>query len=244
VTAVATLRGWSAWAPGLEDEAAWRSWAAAPVALKNTGRPDASFLPAMLRRRCNALTRIMLTAAFGCGGGDAAARYRTVFASRHGSINDSIGQLEALARRKALSPTAFSHTVHNVQAGLFSIAAGNREASSSISGQADTFASGWIEALTQLDREPGRDVLLVVGDVPLDPMFAPMVEEAAAPYGLAVRLGREGEGETLHLEVASEPPPVRRAPWPDALEFLRWLLSRDERLVLGSGPCRYAWRRA
>ena len=51
---------------------------------------------------------------------------RTVFASRHGSINESIELIECVARGQPLSPAKFSHTVHNAQAGLFSIAARNR----------------------------------------------------------------------------------------------------------------------
>lgn len=241
----ATVKRWAAWAPGIDDADAWHAWAAAPTEIKTSGDPDVGFLPPLLRRRCNRLTRIMLASAFACAPIDdanEASAPRTVFASRHGSINDSIAQLEALARGKPLSPTAFSHTVHNVQAGLFSMAAANRQASSSISGQADTFASAWIEALTHLDREPNRDVLLVSGDVPLDPMFAPLVEEAAVPHALALRLASEGEGTALGFATVGDRCGAAHA-WPEALEFLRWLLSGDDALVLGSGPCRYEWRR-
>ena len=55
------------------------------------------------------------------------AEVRTVFASRHGSINESIDLIETVARSQPISPAKFSHTVHNAQAGLFSIAAGNRQ---------------------------------------------------------------------------------------------------------------------
>ena len=60
------VRSWAAWAPGLEAAEAWQRWAAAPVELGEEGTPAASFLPAMLRRRCSPLARMMLTAAFEC----------------------------------------------------------------------------------------------------------------------------------------------------------------------------------
>ena len=95
---------WSAWAPGLETPEAWRAWCAAPVPLAPTGHPEARFLPAMLRRRCSPLTRIALTAAWGCVEEGELGRVRTVFASRHGSVNESIEMIEQVVRRERLSP--------------------------------------------------------------------------------------------------------------------------------------------
>ncbi len=238
------VRRWAAWAPECPDAAAWETWATAPRAIGTDGHPDARFLPPMLRRRCTPLTRMMLTAAFGCCDERERAEVRTVFASRHGSINDSIALLEALVRGERISPAKFSHTVHNAQAGLFSIAAGNRQASSSLSARADTFGSAYLEALTHLDREPTRPVLLVVGDVPLDATFAPLVQEAVAGYALALLLTHNGEGEEIALEIGEATTPPAHPPWPDAIEFLRWLLAKEATLTLRSGRCTWSWSRA
>ena len=227
----ASLLRWAAWAPGIESADAWRAWAQAPTPLPAAGSPEARFLPAMLRRRCTPLTRTMLTAAFGCAEPDELARLRTVFASRHGSINESIGLLENVARREKLSPATFSHTVHNAQAGLFSIAAGNRAASSSLAAQEDTFTAAWLEALCFLERDPSGPVLVVVGDVPLAETFAPLVAEAAVPYALALQVAAPGRGPGVALELAERGPAVPAAPpWPPALEFLRWWLSGEPSL--------------
>jgi hypothetical protein len=230
---------WFAWSPGVEDRAAWEGWAAAPRPLAQEGHPDAAFLPSMLRRRCTPLTRLVLTAAFGTLVEDERSRVRTVFATRHGSINESIELLHAVVAQERLSPTKFSHTVHNAQAGLFCIAAGNREASSSLAARADTFACGWLEALTFLERDPGRPVLLVTSDVPLDPTFAVLVREPAAAYGLGLLLGSSGDGPAFDFDLAGRAEPGAK-PWPDAAEFLRFLLAGEERLELG----RFGWTRA
>jgi hypothetical protein len=230
---------WYAWAPGVEDRAAWEGWAAAPRALALEGHPDAAFLPAMLRRRCTPLTRLVLTAAFGALEEAERARVRTVFATRHGSINESIELLHQVVAGERLSPTKFSHTVHNAQAGLFCIAAGNREASSSLAARADTFACGWLEALTFLERDPTTPVLLVTSDVPLDPTFAVLVQEPAAAYGLGLLLTRTGAGPGFDLDLAGHAEPGAK-PWPDAAEFLRFLLAGETRLELG----RFGWTRA
>jgi hypothetical protein len=230
---------WSAWSPGVEDATAWQAWAAAPRPLGTEGRPDAAFLPAMLRRRCTPLTRLVLTAAFGALAEDERPRVRTVFATRHGSINESIELLHQVIAQERLSPTKFSHTVHNAQAGLFCIAAGNRQASSSLAACADTFACGWLEALSFLERDPGTPVLFVTSDVPLDATFASLLREPPGAYGLGLLLARAGDGPGFDLDLEGSGEPGAR-PWPDAAEFLRFLLSGESRLELG----RFGWTRA
>jgi len=247
-----SVRGWSAWSPGLEDEEAWRGWSTNPCELAGEGRPEARFLPAMLRRRCGSLARIMLTTAFDCCEAEEIAEVNAVFASRHGNINESIDLLDRLACEKPLSPTKFSHTVHNAQAGLFSIASENRLASSSVAAQHDSFACGYLEALTLLERHPERSVLLVIGDIPLAPVFARLVDEPAGVYGLALLLAAgdldapDSLAFTMSAAPASttEPPGSHRVPsWPDAIEFLRWYLSDESQLVLGHGRRRWHWQR-
>jgi hypothetical protein len=235
---------WAAWAPGLETQAAWQSWARAPRALPSEGAPAAAFLPPMLRRRATPLTRTLLTAAWECLGPEDLPRLRSVFGSRHGSINESIELIEAVVKREKLSPAVFSHTVHNAQAALFSIAAGNRAASSSLAAQADTWASAFIEALTLLERDPTQPVLLAMGDVPLADTFAPLVDEAVAPYALACRLAVAASNEpAVSLAIRDGGTPIPRKPWPDALEFLRWWLAGEAHLALGSRATHYEFTR-
>ena len=136
-----------------------------------------------------------------------------VFASRHGNINESVGLFQRLARQEPLSPTRFSHTVHNAQAGLFSIAAANRSGSSSISAREETFACGFLEALTFIERNPERSVLLVVGDAPLSDTFAPLVEEARSAYALALLLS-SGPGPRVGLELSTGAGGASTRPWP------------------------------
>ena len=238
-----SLTRWAAWSPGIETPAAWQAWARAPVPLAKEGAPDAKFLPAMLRRRCTPLTRTMLAAAWSCLDAEDLPRLRSVFASRHGSINESIDLLENVVRREKLSPATFSHTVHNAQAALFSIAAGNREASSSLAAQEDTFACAWIEALTFLERDPESPVLLVVGDVPLAETFAPLVDEPAVPYAFACRLASADDARGVALSIDESSHALLRPPWPHALEFLRWWLSDEPALEQGSRGSRYSFRR-
>ncbi len=239
----AEIRRWSAWSPGREDPDAWRRWCRDPQPLASEGRPDGSFLPALLRRRCGPLARAMLGTAWACCDEQQLPRVASVFASRHGNINESIELLERLADGQPLSPTRFSHSVHNAQAGLFSIAAGNREASSSIAACESTFGHAWLEALTLLERVPERPLLLVVGDVPLDPTFADLVEEPAGFYALALLLASTAPERGLAFSVGRAGGEGTRPAWPDALAFLRWHESGAPRLALESGRNRWVWER-
>ena len=239
----AHVRAWSAWSPGREDALAWRSWAAAPEPLARSGHPEARFLPPLIRRRCSPLARIALTAAFECCGEDVRGRCGSVFASRHGNINESVDLLDRLALRQPLSPTVVSHTVHNAQAGLFSLAAANPCTSSSLAARADTFGCAWLESLALLEREPALPALLVISDVPLESAFAGLVDEVEAAYGVALLLAADGPGEPVGFAVEPAAEPPARPRWPDAVEFLRFWLAGERRLRLGEGARRFTWER-
>lgn len=246
---------WFGWAPGVETQDDWKAWASAPVPFAAEGVPDAKEVPPMLRRRCTPLSRAMLTAAFRCMQRVAAADVRTVFASRYGSINESVPLLKNIARDERMSPSRFTHTVHNAQSGLFSIAAGNRHASSALSARAESFASGFLEACTHLHREPSRPVLLVTGDVPLVEDFHSLIDDPQAIYAVALLLSFGNEGTRVKFDVRGFDTPSEpgvavaareadRRGWSDAAEFLRWMILGENRLTLPGNGREWSWERA
>jgi hypothetical protein len=242
------VRRWCAWAPRLDGSPLatptdWEAWARAPGAVGEHGEPEVAFLPAGVRRRATRLTRLMLRAAFDCTEPGERPLVRSVFSSRHGAIHVAVEILAAIDRGEPASPLLFSHSVHNTQAGLFSIAAGNREASSSISAEADSFGHGFLEAMLHLDREPGRPVLLVMGDEPVPKPLRKLVDEPAAAYGVGLLLAREGPGASLALRLEASRAPRKARDWPDALEFIRFLASDAPELSLETGRRCWHWQR-
>jgi hypothetical protein len=192
----------------------------------------------MARRRCDDQSRAMLQVAHACCEADLRGQVACVFASRHGSFATTVSLLEDLARDAPLSPARFSHSVHNTQAGLFSIWAGNRQPSTALAAREETFAHGLLEAACLVRREPERPVLLLVGDEAVPAPLEPVAGRAHGTHALALRLG---PGGSLCLRL--EPPAGRADPgaaragaaaWPPALEFLRWWLSGDATLRLPS----------
>jgi hypothetical protein len=243
------IERWAAVAPGVAGEADWRAWARAPVALRGEPDPDVGFLPAMQRRRCDALSRMMLAAANACCDDTTRAQALPVFASRHGSFGTTVTMLEALAVDEPLSPTSFSHSVHNTQAGLFSIWAGSQQAAWSLASRRETFEHGFLEAVCVLARANGRAVLFVCGDERLPEPVAALGDDPDTPHALALLLRSAepgGAGDREALSFALEHAPGRAAPalaWPRALEFLRWWLGGEPELRLGTPPRSFAWRR-
>jgi hypothetical protein len=242
------LRDWRAWAPRtggapLESQADWKAWAQSPFALGCDGAPEVRFLAPPVRRRASRLTRLMLEVAWQCTGDAERARMRTVFASRHGAIHVAVKILAEIARAQPVSPLQFSHSVHNTQAGLFSIAAGNRAASSSVAAETDTFAHGFHDALLHLERAPQDSVLYVIGDEPIPDNLLHLVDEPPTAYAAAFLLAREGEGTPLDFSLDASRAPRKPRDWPDALEFVRFLASGAPELVLETGRRCWRWRR-
>lgn len=239
MTSVSIAR-WEAWSPGLTDTAAWTAWAREPRALGRDGQPDLRFMPPLQRRRCDQLSRMMLDVAHRASSDAAAAALPCVFASRHGSICTTAELLEQLAVDAQISPASFSHSVHNTQVGLFSIFASNRRPSMSVAAAHDTFAHGFLEAVSLIHRERGRPVLFVMGDEPLPAPLDALSDAPRCAYALALRL-EPGDGLRLSLARAERPDDPRA--WPDALEFLRWWLSSAPELSLAHTPRRWTWTR-
>jgi hypothetical protein len=165
----------------------------------------------------------------------------SVFASRHGDCHGAVDIMTTLANRALVTANAFSHSVHNTAAGLHAIVAGNPEASSSIAGGAESFAAAMIEACGLLHRTAAGRVLVVVADAPVPELFARFTSEPSAPYAVALLLVRDHAGETVRIDPGGDE--AERPPWPDAVEFLRWLLSTEPATVIGRGRLPLCCRR-
>jgi hypothetical protein len=231
------VAAWSAWAPGIETPDAWREWAKSPIPPADGGPPGVNFLPAMQRRRCDPLTRALLESVNACYDEAVRANAACVFASRHGPFGTMIALLEGLARGDAPSPARFSHSVHNTQAGLFSIWAKNTQPSTSLAAAGDTFAHGLLDAAGLLHRQPDRKVLLICGDEPIPESIAPKADHQHGLHVLTLLLDHaDGVGDPLSIELARSQGDANTIAVPDPLVFLRWWLLEEPTLTLDNPP--------
>lgn len=175
----------------------------------------------------------MLHVAHAAAGPDGIGNLPTVFASRYGELALTLSLLESLARRQPLTAAGFTHTVHNAQVGLFSIAARNREMATALSAGPDTFPYAILEALALAERAAGGPVLVVMADEPVPAGFEVFDDDPFASYALALVIERADAGPRVGLVPSGRDPLPSRPPWPQAIEFLRWLLSKEPALTLG-----------
>ncbi|MDH5540890.1 MAG: beta-ketoacyl synthase chain length factor [Rhizobacter sp.] len=205
----ACIQGIGLLGPGLT------SWAEAQAVLRGSQphatnrtllKPPAR-LPNTERRRAGEAIKLAMAVAdeaLGQAGLDAKA-VATVFASSNGEGINCHSICEALASGdRLLSPTRFTNSVHNAPAGYWHIAAGSRTTSTSLCAFDDSFAAGFLEALTQLPSSK-QPVLLVASDAPYpEPLNA--TRPLPDAFGVAFVLTREAGPETLAtLQVELEP---------------------------------------
>jgi hypothetical protein len=239
------IERWRAWAPGLEDEAAWRAWAKQPVRPEAADtQPSCDFLPAMQRRRLSRLARMSLDVAWPlCAEGE---QLPFVFASRHGETPRTFALLSDVAAEQPLSPTQFGLSVHNAIAGQWSILRGQRGESVAIAGEADTFEHAMLEAAALLgDATPS--VLVVMAEEKPPAAYDTWIDDVPFSYALALRVGRAIPGEHAggndwRLQLARGDGGRQTGAWPHALNFLRALLDAHTPLEQPWKRRRWIWQ--
>ena len=186
------LPGWAASQPVLRGERVHES-AAMPT-------PAMNLLPPNERRRAPPTVRLAFAAAEDAmsSAGLAPAEWATVFATSEADTPIIHRICAALAEPSRLvSPTDFHNCVHNAAAGYWSIAAGCRLPSSSLSAWDASVAAALLEA-GALALGDGLPVLLVAYDLPPPPPLLasrPIAQPAA--LALALRAPGTGNGPAL-----------------------------------------------
>ena len=146
-------------------------------------------VPKMLKRRLSPLAKIVFCAANQCI--DENTIVPAVFSSAHGELAKSFAMLELLEAGEEISPTAFSLSVHNAIAGLFSMAWQNKLQCTVVASGEEGLAAAFIEALGLL-QEGAEQVLLVFYDEPLVDFYP------SAPFKLST-----DESRALALRIAN-----------------------------------------
>jgi hypothetical protein len=229
---------WAFWSPEAREPHRWRErWAkpAATAAPQSTIPDDA--IPAAHRRRMSPLSKLAVQIAKEATG-DSPADF-LVFCSQHGDLTRLREMLRDIAAGVPLSPTAFSQSVHNANAGLYTIISATRAPAISLASGGTTFASGWLEAEGFLVEHPQAQVLLVCYDEPLPHEYLPYSTRMQCHYAVAMmlRLAARG-GLTLRTGRAEQDEPLPMAPL-----FIAWALSDTPTLRITADGQAFIWTR-
>ena len=165
----------------------WVAWDAHPQRHGAPASSELGFIDPLLRRRLSPMARISLKVAHDCV--HDLGSVRMVYASRHGELGRTTEMLRDLAVGESVSPTAFSMSVLNASAGLFSIARQDRSASTAVSAGEESFGFGLLEACLQLASKPDEPVLLVYADEPVPDVYGEA--DADCAHALGLLLGKE-----------------------------------------------------
>jgi Beta-ketoacyl synthase, N-terminal domain len=198
--------------PGLQDWPSTASLLSGERAYESarTLLPAPALLPPAERRRTGRVVKLALAVALEATtrAGANPAHLRSVFSSSGGDGHNCHEMCEALAREpRAISPTRFANSVHNVACGYWSIATGATAESTVLCAFDASFCAGLLEALTQVavDQEP---LLLVAydSDYP-EPLYAK--RRVPDAFGTAMVLTpRREPGSLARLEATLSSVPV------------------------------------
>jgi hypothetical protein len=151
--------------------------------------------------------------------------------------------LKAIQSEEELSPTAFSLSVHNAIAGLFSIAYGNTQEITVIASGQEGIAPAFIDALGML-HEGAKDVLIVFYDEPIADFYpvAPFKLSHSFPCVLVLRIALSGHGMPLQFCRCNE----SRDDGEHILQllaFIKFLITEERSLNLGNLGHSWTWNK-
>jgi len=164
-------------------------------------------------------------------------------------LDTTLELTDLLINENLFSPQKFSHSVHNTTSGLFSIEVGNREAATALSGGEASFCYGFLEALTMQYRFPQQKTLLVVADESVPACFEEYGRTPKFPYAAAFLLSGDNNQGDYRLKLSLNPCTMQELTaeqtlkFPQALLFLRWLLSTEKRFTLFHHRQSWTWEK-
>ncbi|HSI38096.1 MAG TPA: beta-ketoacyl synthase chain length factor [Methylotenera sp.] len=195
----------------------WSAWQFNPLTQE---LPDISFIDVSLRRKLSLLAKMSLKVAHDC-----ASNYtnvRMVFASRHGDLAKTTQMLTNLAMNEAPSPTAFSMSVLNASAGVYSITKKDTAPSVAVSASESSFGFGLLEAHLQLASDPSVPVLFVYADE-MPPELYEVNEASFTPHAIGLLLTNNAPLK-VECELSDANYPTSLAP--QSIAFLECLNNR------------------
>ena len=163
--------------------------------------PDIGFLPPIQRRRLGLPTRMALHVMHALESG-MAREIRSVpivHATRYGEYDKAFRVMDGLCKGVAASPAAFSQSVHNTPAGLYSIFNEDEAPSTTISAGTSTPEQAFVEAAALLACGQGQ-VRVLLSDAPLPEAYKTWKQPDDQAWAAAILVtAPAADGDTVTL---------------------------------------------
>jgi len=235
------LSKWNAWALGINDIHDWLNGSKGDPVLQQDKTVIPASVPKMFQRRLSPLAKAVFNSADKCI--VTGEQIPTIFSSAHGEICKSLEMLNTIQASDEVSPTAFSLSVHNAIAGLFSIIHTIQQEITVIAPGQEGIAPAFIEGPGIL-QEGADAVLLVIYDEPIADFYtvAPFNLNADNTSALTLRIALTGDGLPLQLSRSSMTRDDGEQPI-QLFAFLRFLLDEARSLSLGNRGHSWRWQK-
>jgi beta-ketoacyl synthase-like protein len=232
------IEEWAFWSPESSTPGDWLAHWRRPGARSAEAKIPDDAIPSAHRRRMSNLSKLAVQAAILVSRN--ARPDFMVFCSQHGELVRTQELLCNIVAGEELSPAAFSQSVHNTGAGLYSIVAHTRAPATSLASGPSTFSYGWIEAEGYLLENPAHRALLVCCEEPLPDVYRPFSRQAQCTYAVALMLRLADRGGVA-VELTSSDADDDVLPF--APSFMAWWLSAERALRLTADRQCWIWSR-
>ncbi len=186
--------------------------------------PVIETIPKRELRRLNKLSKIALFSSIQCTENHNREHLATVFCSRHGDINNTLGVFSDIAHEQLVSPHIFSGSVFNMPFAYYSIFFNDKHPSTAVSSSSLQFSFGFLESVLNLNRFKPTDILYTCADLPLEGELQSFNDHKKLPYSISLVLaGDLSSGDILEFHYSSGTSTDKTVdPIPDAFTFYEW----------------------
>jgi hypothetical protein len=232
------INNWVALSPGLLTTEAWQSWSNNdqiwPEELTSV---PVNLIKPMMRRRMSSLSKLALQAALQIST-DQSIDY-IIFSSRHGELTRTVKLIEDVMAGEDASPIAFSQSVHNTAAGLFTIGSNRAIPVTSLAAVESSLHHALIEASIYLQENPTHQVLLVDFDEPLPVPYQQYESQNYQGYAFATLLsaGDQYQLSWSKNNVESE------EKLPQSFALIDYLLNESKEKIITDQRLEWSWAR-
>lgn len=230
------IDNWLALSPGLLTTENWIEWSKNAYQWPTDLTPvPATLIKPMARRRMSSLSKLAMQTALQISVEESIDYI--IFSSRHGELTRTVKLIEDIMSGEDASPMAFSQSVHNTAAGLFTISTGRATPVTSIAAVESTAHHAFIEASIYLQENPEHHVLVVDFDEPLPNPYQQYEKQNYQGVAFAALLSA---GEQYQLSWCQSTT-KSGAVMPQTFSIIDYLLNKKEKIEIVDNRRCWKW---